>query len=555
MIWFGLATACFASSPINDSFAGRIVLPSASTVAVVAASNLGATLEPGEVSPGGIGSASVWYEWTAPSTGWFTVHTVATQEARNLDTVIGIFTGGPNLSGLQMLGFNDESGRLEDFPFGLGPSRLVFRATAGTAYKMAIHGYSYENITRTGPFELHIAPRASLDFKVLGATFTPDTVDVTSAAASVQATIMVETSSAFASATVRALSLASNGPSVGVMPSDRMAGSTTNGTYTVSLGIPPGMPAGAAVAAVSGPTGDVWTPEGNDAQADHFLIPGTGGRLMVVNTGGADTIGPSLVAFSGLPANVDITGGAVPVTLAIAAADLGSGVMGGSITLDAGMGGFLLATFDASDLIGGNHVVHASIPVDLALGTYTVTIDLIDSLGNFRSFGAYGEDLPPGANGQVMVIGTPPSGYAAWALDQDFGPGGDSGLLGDPNADGTVNLLCYAFHLPPFPDQAVVMSPATGIRGLPSFTVQGSGSGRRLRLEFLRRKNPGNGLIYRPQFGATMATNGAGGWTDAAITIPAVSINDDWERVVVLDPVTGAGPRFGRVVVESMAAP
>lgn len=538
-----------ANAPNNDDFANRTVLPSTATVSWTNEDNTGASMQGGEISPGGISSASVWYEWTAPTTGWFTVHTVPSEGSRNLDTLVGLYTG-TNLTALQMLGFNDDSDRVADFEFGIGPSRLVFRATAGTSYKIAVYGYSYDTITQTGPFELHIAPQTTLDFRVLAASFSPTSVNVTSSPATVQATMTVETTSAFVSASVQALTSADNGPSSAVTPADIVR--DTNDTYTVDLEIPLGMTPGAAVAAIRGPSGNVWTPEGNDSIQDHSLIPTSLGRLSASNSGGTDTTGPFLSGFAGLPEIVDISGGAVQMNLTMDASDDLSGFKEGIVVLQNELTTYLLASFDTTDLTGGAYEVATNIPADFAAGTYNVFVTLWDKLGNNRTFSPFNEELPAGSTGSLTVTGAA-VGYAGWAGTQAFGPGNDDGMLQDPNGDGTVNLLCYAFNLSPFQGRATVMTPGTGTEGLPSVTMVGSGANRQLRIEFLRRKDAGNGLTYRPQFGGNLTDSGPGGWTDATPEPAPDEIDANWERVIVLDPVTGAGPRFGRVVVESTA--
>ncbi|MFM7180559.1 MAG: hypothetical protein ACKO2G_03725 [Verrucomicrobiales bacterium] len=149
-----LAFPCriMAQAPANDHFASALVLAGATASAT--GNNTNATLESGEVNPAGEGGASVWFSWTAPSTGWHTVHTSSNNPANGLDTVIALFAGGSTVSNTVMLGHNDESARFPgDYPSAVypgefGPSRLVFQATAGTTYRIAVHGSS----SATGPF-------------------------------------------------------------------------------------------------------------------------------------------------------------------------------------------------------------------------------------------------------------------------------------------------------------------------------------------------------------------------------------------------------------------
>jgi subtilisin family serine protease len=111
----------------NDNFANRIFLdglPVSTT-----GSNIGATAEPEEPSQSGLIN-SVWWSWTAPSTGTVTFDTIGS----NFDTWLSVFTGSalPNLS---LIGFDDEGG-------GNGTSLVSLNAIAGTTYQIAVDGWS-----------------------------------------------------------------------------------------------------------------------------------------------------------------------------------------------------------------------------------------------------------------------------------------------------------------------------------------------------------------------------------------------------------------------------
>jgi hypothetical protein len=93
------------------------------------------------------------------------------------------------------------------------------------------------------------------------------------------------------------------------------------------------------------------------------------------------------------------------------------------------------------------------------------------------------------------------------------------------------------------PDVAMV-APGTGIAGLPSIQIQGSGTNAALRLEFVRRI--GSTLIYVPQKSANLTSWQA---TTSVATISAIDVN--WERVVITEPcdATITPALFGRVQV------
>ena len=115
--------------PGNDAFASAQVLtgPSGS----VTASTTNATRETGEPNHGGqSGSASIWYSWTAPSTGNVAFDTCGS----GFDTTLASYTGTV-LSTLTLVAGNDD-----DPSCGYG-SKIQFAVTAGTTYRIAVDGY------------------------------------------------------------------------------------------------------------------------------------------------------------------------------------------------------------------------------------------------------------------------------------------------------------------------------------------------------------------------------------------------------------------------------
>lgn len=118
-------------SPSNDDFADSITI--SGSRARFTGSNLGATAEKGE--PRHYfwkAQCSVWYEWTAPSTGLAMV----TTRGSNFDTVMAVYTGD-NLDSLRRIARDDDRG-------GNLTSRVRFWARAGKTYQIAIDGYRGE---------------------------------------------------------------------------------------------------------------------------------------------------------------------------------------------------------------------------------------------------------------------------------------------------------------------------------------------------------------------------------------------------------------------------
>ena len=118
----------------NDSFSSPIIISDASGSR--AGSNAGATLETSETKPSAQSSStgSVWYKWTAPSSGTVTFDTVGS----GFDTVLGVYTGS-SVSSLTEIDSND------DIESGNTKSRVTFTANSGTTYRIAVYGYNGAN--------------------------------------------------------------------------------------------------------------------------------------------------------------------------------------------------------------------------------------------------------------------------------------------------------------------------------------------------------------------------------------------------------------------------
>jgi hypothetical protein len=121
-------------TPLNDDFANRTVLSSGPLS--VGGTNVNASKEPGEPNHAGIpGGRSVWYSWTAPSSGTARLH-IARQAffAR-----VGIYVG-------------NSVDTLVSVPFySFGPD-IPFQVAAGTTYHIAVDGL----YASSGRFELEL---------------------------------------------------------------------------------------------------------------------------------------------------------------------------------------------------------------------------------------------------------------------------------------------------------------------------------------------------------------------------------------------------------------
>ena len=133
--------------PANDVFSSPQIIAGAS--GSVTGSNVNATKQPGEPDHGGdAGGTSVWYKWTAPTTGTELFDTCSS----DFDTVLGAYTGTAVSSLTTLAGGGDDCGT---------QSRMSFPVTAGTIYRIAVDGFSAD----TGNIALHwsLAPDSDSD--------------------------------------------------------------------------------------------------------------------------------------------------------------------------------------------------------------------------------------------------------------------------------------------------------------------------------------------------------------------------------------------------------
>ena len=110
------------------------------TAAFVWADTTSATKEPGEPNHGGnAGGASVWYRWTAPANGLFSLDTTGSA----FDTLLAVYTGNA-VAQLSVVASNAAPAD--------GP--LSFQATQGVTYQIAVDGF---NGVR-GAMQLRLSP-------------------------------------------------------------------------------------------------------------------------------------------------------------------------------------------------------------------------------------------------------------------------------------------------------------------------------------------------------------------------------------------------------------
>ena len=121
-----------SDAPANDLFVNAQTITG--SAAIVAGSNLRASKEPGENDHAGEkGGRSVWYRWTAPGAGQWTIGT----RGSTFDTLLAVYQGNA-LTNLTLVASNDDA----DIDV---TSKVRFRAEAGQDYRIAVDGYGGES--------------------------------------------------------------------------------------------------------------------------------------------------------------------------------------------------------------------------------------------------------------------------------------------------------------------------------------------------------------------------------------------------------------------------
>ncbi len=125
-VWWGNVAVAV---PVNNNFASATTI--SGSQGTTNGTNTRATKEAGEPNHAGfIGGASVWYNWTAPSSGSVTIDTIGS----TFDTILAVYTG-TSVSGLTSVASDHGSA-------GNGASRATFTATSGITYRIAVDGFN-----------------------------------------------------------------------------------------------------------------------------------------------------------------------------------------------------------------------------------------------------------------------------------------------------------------------------------------------------------------------------------------------------------------------------
>ncbi|MBI3880164.1 MAG: hypothetical protein HY301_08880 [Verrucomicrobia bacterium] len=134
-VWWGNAVI----TPTNDNFVGSALISGGEVF--VPGTNTKATPETGEPSHAGVNNPpSVWYRWVAPTNGSVSLDI----RTNTFDTVLAVYAGS-SLTNLTALASDHGSA-------GSGASKLVFTATNGVTYQIAVAGFA----NASGSFTLHL---------------------------------------------------------------------------------------------------------------------------------------------------------------------------------------------------------------------------------------------------------------------------------------------------------------------------------------------------------------------------------------------------------------
>ena len=136
----------------NDAFSQAQTLSGES--GVVSGNNVDGSKETGEpnhaTGSGGSGGASVWFNWTAPTTGTYAFETRA--DAATLSPLLGVYTG-TTVNGLTTVAQGASGSALYTHD-----RRATIDAVAGQTYRVAVDGNSTAGQPSRGTFDLQWAP-------------------------------------------------------------------------------------------------------------------------------------------------------------------------------------------------------------------------------------------------------------------------------------------------------------------------------------------------------------------------------------------------------------
>ncbi len=513
------------SEPVNDDFNKSIKLGGVASY-TASSSNFGASTQTNENTLSGLIGATIWWEWTCPTSGWARVDTSGSA----IDTVLKINSAN-ELNGA-MLGYNDDAKDDEV------TSSLTFLATANTTYYLQIGGYRGEQ----GDIQLNITTGsdASPSHWPSGITYTPVAINATNASVTLTASISVTgTSSIQGSAALGFLR-----PSLVEVniPNTNIASYISNSANAiVSCIIPQFSQAGSwnPLVTLNPQSGIPLLFGGTNSGRPHLLSSALLPALTVSNSGVSDTTAPELTAFSITPSNANVNNGPVTISVSATITDAVSGVDQVEIWLyhpfNTALDYQLPVSLTSGTLTSGTWSGSVALPREYPSETYSVNLLLRDRALNSSSYGAYGTLETPAGDASIVVSGG--GAYWRWAYETIRPFSHQVDLSEDANGDGVDNLTCFAFGLDPL--------KFTTEPSWPEITLGNSPSA--LSIQYRRRLASDSGLTYIPQFSDSLTD-----WSAATNTPAIIAISDEWEVLKITDQENTAtrARRFARVKIE-----
>ncbi|MEZ5302705.1 MAG: hypothetical protein R3F11_19020 [Verrucomicrobiales bacterium] len=380
-----VAVVSTAAPPPNDDFENRTALGSA-----VPATDNGTFDESAD--------ESIWWEWSAPSAGWYRFHLDGTPFG-----YLNLSVGSAEAA-LRRLGTSE-----------CGGPNIDMDVYCEAGQTLVIEGRGDCNNADGGPANLSITSVAAPFFSLRDVTVNPASVDVTDAAQQIEVTFrLVGTEAVNAEfggfpAFIGYVHCA--GGYVEVSSSDRISGDRNDGTYRVNLNLQRFLKPGDY---------DVFFELFGEDIASLGDGGGYGTRppagvlvVSVANTGIADCDPPVLTGMQIDPDSVDLSDGSQTVTVSVSVTDDVLGVADGWITIFDESGDWVANGFiDSAPLSSGTAADGTfAVEVEIPAGTPTQTLQvvevtLIDGIGRQSEYSplfAGDEPFPPGVETDIAV--------------------------------------------------------------------------------------------------------------------------------------------------------
>lgn len=525
-----LTLPLFAAPPANDSFANRTIISNTANYSL-STTNVEATTQSGEGTFNAAMGATIWWEWTAPTSNppeWVQIDTIGS----GIDTILRV-NSASGVNGTQ-LGFND------DFYDGYTESSLTFQPTPGATYFIQVGGYDDGTGAAEGAIEFALTMGASASPEVWPSTVThsPSTANVTSANATVVTTMTIS-GVADTVGTAELFYRRPNGTAVAptiTAQTDFTVGPTAPVAASLTYIIPRYSAAGTWAPRVTLVTDNGEYRFGNSTSGRPYLLNLT--ALTVTNTGTSDTTNPALTAFAISPNPLNVNSGPANLTISATCSDATSGIDTIQVWLyhpdNVDLDFLLPVTLTSGTINSGTWTGTVAIPKEYPSADYSVNILLRDKALNSSSYGAYGAlDTPSGGDVTLPILGGGP--YWEWAYTEIYPYTDDVDFNQDPNGDGLDNLTCYAYGLESVFDEPRIDLPLIAID-------EATGS---LRAEYYRRVGA-SGVTYTPQFSDNLVS-----WTDATTAATVLDADATWELVELFDSETTSTKtsRYSRVKV------